>query len=126
MPETESCFSANWTYFTEEHLIHSWPCSKDQPHITDFDVDIVFTYAFYEPWDKAALEEAMHACPQDGAIRFRDLGILKETLMSVDKFAPWVNRIHVVTRGGGPEWLLANKRVHLVSHAEIWDRRYAK
>jgi len=37
--------------------------------------------------------------------RFRDYGLLKYWFRGVDKFAPWVRKIHFVTCGQKPEWL---------------------
>ena len=37
--------------------------------------------------------------------RFRDYGFLKYWFRGVEKFAPWVRKIHFVTSGQKPEWL---------------------
>lgn len=52
--------------------------------------------------------------------RFRDNGFLKYWFRGVDKFAPWVRKIHFVTDGQKPEWLDENNpKIHLVSHADF-------
>ena len=51
--------------------------------------------------------------------RFRDYGFLKYWFRGVEKFAPWVRRIHFVTCGQKPEWLDdSNPKIHLVSHKD--------
>lgn len=40
--------------------------------------------------------------------RFRDYGLLKYWFRGVEKFAPWVRKIHFVTCGQKPEWLNVN------------------
>ena len=45
---------------------------------------------------------------------------LKYSLRSVEKFAPWINHIYIVTDGHRPAWLNAdNPKVTIVDHAEI-------
>ena len=51
--------------------------------------------------------------------RFRDYGFLKYWFRGVEKFAPWVRRIHFVTCGQKPAWLNTdNPKIHLVSHKD--------
>ena len=52
--------------------------------------------------------------------RFRDNGFLKYWFRGVEKFAPWVRKIHFVTSGQQPEWLdTRNPKIHLVHHKDI-------
>lgn len=52
--------------------------------------------------------------------RFRDNGFLRYWFRGVEKYAPWVRRIHFVTDGQKPEWLdTSNPKIHLVSHADF-------
>lgn len=51
--------------------------------------------------------------------RFRDYGLLKYWFRGVDKFAPWVRKIHFVTCGQKPEWLDENHpKLNLVHHRD--------
>ncbi|XP_054647640.1 N-acetylglucosamine-1-phosphotransferase subunits alpha/beta-like isoform X2 [Dunckerocampus dactyliophorus] len=55
------------------------------------------------------------------ANRFEDNDALRHSLRSVEKFAPWVRHIFVVTNGQIPFWLnLSNPRVSVVTHKEIF------
>lgn len=52
--------------------------------------------------------------------RFRDYGFLKYWFRGIEKFAPWVRRIHFVTCGQKPEWLdETNPRLNLVNHKDF-------
>ncbi len=51
--------------------------------------------------------------------RFRDYGFLKYWFRGVEKFAPWVRKIHFVTCGQKPEWLNVNHpKLALVNHSD--------
>lgn len=52
--------------------------------------------------------------------RFRDYGFLKYWFRGIEKFAPWVRKIHFVTCGQKPEWLdVSNPRLNPVDHKDI-------
>jgi len=53
---------------------------------------------------------------------FRDNGELMYSLRSIEKFAPWVHRIHIVTNGQVPAWLNTDcERISLVTHEQIFS-----
>uniref|UniRef100_T1IXU8 LNR domain-containing protein n=1 Tax=Strigamia maritima TaxID=126957 RepID=T1IXU8_STRMM len=53
--------------------------------------------------------------------RFQDNEELRYSLRSLEKFAPWVRQIFIVTNGQIPSWLnLENPRVTVVSHDELY------
>jgi hypothetical protein len=57
--------------------------------------------------------------------RFRDYGLLKYWFRGVEKFAPWVRKIHFVTCGQKPEWLNANHpKLHLVKHEDYIPNQF--
>ena len=57
--------------------------------------------------------------------RFRDYGFLKYWFRGVEKFAPWVRKIHFVTSGQKPEWLDENNpRIHLVNHKDFIPEQF--
>lgn len=52
--------------------------------------------------------------------RFRDYGLLKYWFRGIEKFTPWVRKIHFVTNGQFPDWLnLNNPKINLVSHRDF-------
>ncbi len=57
--------------------------------------------------------------------RYRDYGLLKYWFRSVERFAPWVNRIFFVTCGQKPDWLdESNPRLRLVDHKDYIPSEY--
>lgn len=51
--------------------------------------------------------------------RFRDAGFLEYWFRGVEKFAPWVRKIHFVTSGQKPDWLDENNpKINLVKHSD--------
>ncbi len=57
--------------------------------------------------------------------RFRDHGLLKYWFRGVDKFAPWVRKIHFVTCGQKPEWLNAeHPKLQLVNHEDYIPKQF--
>jgi hypothetical protein len=57
--------------------------------------------------------------------RFRDYGFLKYWFRGVEKFAPWVRKIHFVTCGQKPEWLdTDHPKLQLVNHADYIPEQF--
>lgn len=57
--------------------------------------------------------------------RFRDYGFLKYWFRGVEKFAPWVRKIHFVTCGQKPEWLDENNpKLNLVNHKDFIPEQF--
>jgi hypothetical protein len=57
--------------------------------------------------------------------RFRDYGLLKYWFRGVDKFAPWVRKIHFVTCGQKPEWLdITHPKLNMVNHEDFIPSEY--
>ena len=56
------------------------------------------------------------------AARFQDNDELRYSLRSVEKFAPWINHIYIVTDNQRPAWLADNKRVTIVDHRDFIPR----
>ncbi|HGF7620540.1 TPA: Stealth CR1 domain-containing protein, partial [Enterococcus faecium] len=69
--------------------------------------------------DNYALEYNMKL---NDASRYRDWGFLKYWFRSVEKNAPWVNRIYFVTEGHLPEWLdLSYEKLKVIKHSDFID-----
>ena len=57
--------------------------------------------------------------------RFRDYGFLKYWFRGVEKFAPWVRKIHFVTSGQKPDWLDENNpKLNLVHHEDYIPKQF--
>ncbi|MGI1808710.1 stealth family protein [Pediococcus pentosaceus] len=51
--------------------------------------------------------------------RYRDFGFFKYWFRAVEKYAPWVNKIYLVTNGQKPEWIdETNDKLVLVNHKD--------
>lgn len=55
--------------------------------------------------------------------RFRDRNELKYSLRSVQRFAPFVNHIYIVTFGQKPSWLKPHPKITIVDHEEIFPNK---
>ena len=57
--------------------------------------------------------------------RYRDWDLLKYWFRGVEKYAPWVNKIHFVTYGHLPEWLNTdNEKINIVKHSDFIPEEY--
>lgn len=58
-------------------------------------------------------------------IRFRDWETLRYWFRGVERFAPWVNKIHFITWGHLPEWLnTEHPKLHIVNHKDYIPAEY--
>lgn len=57
--------------------------------------------------------------------RFRDYGLLRYWFRGIEKFAPWVRKIHFITCGQKPDWLDPNNpKINLVEHKDYIPARF--
>lgn len=57
--------------------------------------------------------------------RYRDWDQLQYWFRAVEKYAPWVNKIHFVTWGHIPQWLdTGNPKLHIVKHSDFIPEEY--
>lgn len=60
-----------------------------------------------------------------GEYRYRDMGLLKYWFRAVEKYAPWVNKVHFVTCGHLPEWLSTDcEKLNIVKHSDYIPEKY--
>lgn len=61
----------------------------------------------------------------DRAIRYRDWDLLKYWFRGVEKFAPWIRKVHFITYGHLPDWLNPNcEKLHIVNHKDYIPSQY--
>src|SRR5262245_800591 len=100
------------------------------------EIDAVYTWvnaldpAWRTPYEKFAALELGHRAGQDaatiGSIRHTDHNELRYSLRSLERFAPFFRRIHIVVDGAPPEWLdTSAPEIHIVGHREIFPAAYA-
>lgn len=72
-------------------------------------------------------EDTQHVKGSDSANadnRFRDNEELRYSLRSLEKYAPWVRHIYVVTDGQIPSWLnIESPKLSIVKHSEIFGNK---
>ena len=89
------------------------------------DIDIVVTWVdMNDPrWKEEFNRYSGNPENEDNGVvdaRFRDYGLLKYWFRGVEKFAPWVRKIHFVTAGQHPSWLdTSNPRLNFVDHKDF-------
>ena len=91
------------------------------------EIDFVITWV--DGGDKAWQREKACYDPaagtDDGEERYRDWDLLKYWFRGVEKYAPWVRKIHFLTWGHIPEWLdTSNKKIHIVNHKDYIPKEY--
>ena len=102
------------------------PCAGNaDPFKPSFPIDVVYTWVNDEDpsWiaRKAQYTTTSIAGRATLAERFRNRDELKYSLRSIEMFAPWVNRVFIVTDDQTPSWLnLHRPKVRMVSHTEIY------
>lgn len=92
---------------------------------TDIDFVITWVDGSDPAWRK---EKAAYLLQEQGwgaegvdarEVRYRDFELLPYWFRGVEKFAPWVRKIHFVTWGHLPEWLnVSHPKLHIVRHTD--------
>ncbi|MCI6132101.1 MAG: Stealth CR1 domain-containing protein, partial [Prevotella stercorea] len=88
------------------------------------DIDLVYLWVNGNDPKWIAKRNACIGRPSGGQAhckgRYADSGELKYSLRSVEKYAPWIRRIFIVTDNQTPEWLNTdNQKVQIVDHKQI-------
>jgi len=69
---------------------------------------------------KYSLQDNPDQLVDDSIQRYRDWDNLQYVFRGIEKFAPWVRKIHFVTWGHVPNWLnLDNKKLNFVKHEDF-------
>lgn len=78
------------------------------PNTNPHDIDFIITWVdMHDPeWQKDFIKYSGKESGNAVSIaRFRDYGLIRYWFRAVEKFCPWVRKIHFVTCGQHPEWL---------------------
>lgn len=63
--------------------------------------------------------------PEGSDARFRDWDNLQYVFRGIEKYMPWVRKIHFVTEGHLPRWLNTdNEKLHVVKHTDFIPKEY--
>ena len=90
------------------------------------DIDIVVTWVDgSDPAWLAEREKYAENKANRNPTRYRDWGLMRYWFRSVERFAPWVRKIHFVTWGHLPDWLdVSNPKLHIVRHSDFIPAEY--
>lgn len=76
-------------------------------------------------WQKVKNKYLPNKSQDAGRSRYRDWDNLKYWFRAVEKYAPWVNKIHFITCGQCPKWLNTNNpKIHMVNHKDYIPEEY--
>jgi hypothetical protein len=90
----------------------------------EFPVDLVYTWVDGNDPHWLA-KKAAHGLGGEDANHYRNNSELRYSLRSLERFAPWARRVHIVTDGQIPPWLnTRHEKLRLVSHADIIPARF--
>ncbi len=95
--------------------------------MSDIDFVIIWVDGSDESWkkEKAKYDPGASSSIDAGDERYRDWDNLRYWFRGVEKYAPWVHRIHFVTCGHLPSWLnVDNEKINIVKHSDYMDSRY--
>lgn len=95
------------------------------------DIDIVITWVddsdekWYKERNKYILNKADADSETKSDMRFRDWDNLQYIFRGIDKYMPWVRKVHFVTWGHLPEWLdVNNPKLNIVRHEDFIPKEY--
>ena len=95
--------------------------------MNDIDFVIIWVDGDDPVWkeERAKYDHPASCLPNSNNFQFRDWGVLPYWFRSVERYAPWVRRIHFVTCGHYPEWLnLDHPKLHFVRHEDFIPSEY--
>jgi hypothetical protein len=112
------------------YKLNDYKLAKKDKHL-DFEVDAVYMWVDgNDPKIKGKRLKYLqmengNLNPQSAAKgRFYDNEELKYSLRSLEKYAPWVRKIFLITDNQVPKWFKDNPKIEIVDHKDIIDEKY--
>lgn len=107
----------------EIFLKRFWELTMDEK------IDFIVTYLDSEDtnWIKAKAENDGSDVAEalNSTARYRNLDNFHYWFRAVERYAPWVNKIHLVTWGHIPEWLnTAHPKLNIIKHEDYIPEKY--
>ena len=92
----------------------------------DYPIDFVVTWVdSTDPVWQAEYSKYRGGGRSEDAARFRSWDIFRYWFRAVECYAPWVNKVHVITCGHYPKWLdLNNPKLSLVKHTDYIPKEF--
>ena len=86
-------------------IVYTWVNDKDE----EWKIQKNIYQSQYNSYEESTTDE-----------RFTDEGLLKYSLRSVEKYAPWINHVYIITANQIPDWLNTNNpKVSVIFHKDI-------
>ena len=93
---------------------------KSHKLMNENEIDIVITWVDNKD-PKWIHEYEQYAGTKKDSIRFEELNTLKYIFRGIEKFMPWIRKVHFVTCGHYPLWLnLDHPKLYMVRHEDIF------
>ena len=90
-------------------------------------IDFVVTWldSSDSEWQRLYMEYSKNTKGDKGKGRFREMNIFQYWFRSVEKYAPWVNKVFLITNGKFPNWINKdNPKLVLVKHEEYIPKEF--
>lgn len=93
---------------------------------SEIDIVIAWVDGSDPEWQREKAQFAPSSMPDSASsVRYRDWDNLQYWFRGIEKFAPWVRRIHFITWGHLPEWLnTSSPKLHIVRHSDYIPQEY--
>lgn len=95
------------------------------------DIDFVITWVdgsdleWLKQKREYQVDQVAQMSPEEESKQFREWDTIRYWFRAVEKYAPWVRKIHFVTWGHFPDWLdTENPKLHIVNHDEFIPSEY--
>ena len=94
---------------------------KTPKRLCEGPIDVVFTWVNGSDPEQQERLRKYHGDPDRLSIMYRDYGTLRFAIRSIEKFAPWINHVFLLTNGQMPNWYnkSANKFVSTVPFIQL-------
>lgn len=94
-------------------------------HVSDIDFVIIWVDGGDPEWQRTKSHYKGDDKPAANNVRYRDWNLLHYWFRGVEKYAPWVRRVHFVTCGQVPAWLnLEHPKLNFVKHEDYIDAEF--
>ncbi len=93
----------------------------------DYPIDIVVPWVDgSDPkWRAQRAEYRPESSSDNSEARYREWGLFQYWFRSIELYAPWVRKIHLITWGHLPEWLnVEHPKLHIVNHKDYIPDEY--
>jgi len=91
----------------------------------DIDIVVLWVDGEDEKWLKEKRKYSPSINEDNRDRRYRSLDIFEYWFRGIEKYAPWVRKIHLVTEGHLPPWLnTSHPKLHIVRHSDFIPEKY--